>query len=429
MGRYSSRTKQLLAALLYFLLLFSSVFSGAAISFAEENDFGTEQESISPSALPNGAVLLGDASRDDAISAHDAASMLRHMAGATVLTDEVALLCADVNRDGQITAADAAALLRWLAGLENPSGLGQPHYYVLYNGNGHTAGLPPPGQLVKVGHAVTLRTNTGELIKAGCAPFTWWSTTGVLLAGGIYAPGLTITPTMSRTLYALWNPPLYLARTVKVKLWVDKSYRDAYPIGTGISGGDWRKQTTDIADRAAYSFYQTFNITMDISAPTAMDSPKADCTHTQVPCQIGPTCGYDCADHNSNADKIYQYVNDRRDSNYGINTLIYFGFACRVGTTRYIYGLGNYPWNGPATTIAMCQTSSHWERIRTVQHEWSHTYGAYHTKEDPAETPCTSTCIMDTDLWGWYDEPRLAPDVWCSRCKVAMAPYLGAHSP
>ena len=349
----------------------------------------------------------------------DAACILRHAAGFTN-TDEVALLCADMNGDARVDVVDASALLRWLVGLLDPPGINEAHYYILYNGNGHTGGSPPPGQLVKVGQEVTLRMNTGEMTKAGSAPFLGWNT-NAQGSGTNYTPGFPIIPTSSLKLYALWGTPTYPARTVKVKLWVDKTYRDCY--------SNWASEAATIANLARYPFYQTFNLNMIVSAPDAMTTDKWLCQNgPQAPCDISlPTCGTDCNTHHSSTERLLQYVLDNGDSNYGMNTLFYYGIAsCHLGIhTKQSGGSADKPGNhefGPSTV--QCYTIAfEYNAVRRVQHEWSHNYGADHS--GIGGTYCTSDCINNG---GWDDKNYPVPDVWCSRCKAAMAPYLDYYN-
>lgn len=49
-------------------------------------------------------------------------------------------------------------------------------YSITYNGNGHTSGSVPPFQMVEVGQSIALRTNTGNLLKAGSCELLGWST-------------------------------------------------------------------------------------------------------------------------------------------------------------------------------------------------------------------------------------------------------------
>ncbi len=62
-------------------------------------------------------VLLGDADGDHAVTAADAALILRYLVKLDALS-EFQRSCADVNGDGVIDATDASKLLRRLVGLE-----------------------------------------------------------------------------------------------------------------------------------------------------------------------------------------------------------------------------------------------------------------------------------------------------------------------
>ena len=263
--------------------------------------------------------------------------------------------------------------------------------------------------------------NTGEMTKAGSATLLGWRTTPFII-GTYYTPGQTITPSTSHTMYAAWSIPVYQAYIVDVKLWVDKTYRDKYP--------DWASQAAAVAEVAKYPFYQTYNITMNFSPPTAMTTGKHLCPYAPWTCnKNNPECGELCANHHTNGYNILQYVKDNKDLNFGMNTLFMYGTVSCVKQAHEnnANGVAQYPWDGGAS-IAESREINAWPYIRIVQHEWSHNFGAFHTLEDPAETPCTSMCVMDQKN-GWHGERRSVPDVWCDRCKVLMAPYLGAHSP
>lgn len=80
-------------------------------------------------------------------------------------------------------------------------------YTISYNGNGNTGGSAPASQWVYAGQSIALRTNTGNLTKAGCTLLGW--NTNSAGTGTSYSLGQTITPSSSQTLYARWSTPAY----------------------------------------------------------------------------------------------------------------------------------------------------------------------------------------------------------------------------
>ncbi|MFA5676192.1 MAG: DNRLRE domain-containing protein [Christensenellales bacterium] len=284
---------------------------------------------------------------------------------------------------------------------------------ITYNGNGNTGGSAPANQSVTAGQSIALRTNTGNLTKAGACPLLGWNTNSAG-TGTNYSLGQTITPTTNLTLYAKWGSPIYSYHIVFMKLWVDKTYTDYY--------SDWFLQADDIATKASYPFYQTYNLNIIISAPTQMVTPKSQCINTPNKCTIA-SCGSDCNNHHTNASKLLAYVSNNGSSSLGLNTLFYYGeTSCYNGNHEEgVGGLAYLPWSsipGHQASMVQCYSSSNWPTIRRVQHEWSHNYGARHSGDGGT---CTSNCINNG---GWDNILYEVPDVWCSRCKNAMAPYL-----
>jgi len=74
---------------------------------------------------------------------------------------------------------------------------------VTYNGNGNTSGsVPTDGTSYSSGSTVTVKGNTGNLVKTDCI-FSGWNTAADG-SGTFYAPGNTFSISGSTTLYAIW---------------------------------------------------------------------------------------------------------------------------------------------------------------------------------------------------------------------------------
>lgn len=68
------------------------------------------------STTPTPTYKLGDVNSDNSINMSDAAAVLNHFTGDSVITDATALLAADVNKDESINMSDAAAILNHFTG-------------------------------------------------------------------------------------------------------------------------------------------------------------------------------------------------------------------------------------------------------------------------------------------------------------------------
>ena len=90
--------------------------SGSAISFVDEGAVVSLFAHTQDGSILFDALLYGDANNDGAVTAADAAAILRAIVGLSVLSPRGAL-AADVDGDGLVTAADAAAILRFVVGL------------------------------------------------------------------------------------------------------------------------------------------------------------------------------------------------------------------------------------------------------------------------------------------------------------------------
>lgn len=288
-------------------------------------------------------------------------------------------------------------------------------YTISYYGNGNTYGTTPDTQYVSVGQSIALRTNTGGMGKAGSCVLLGWNTNSSG-TGTTYSLGQSITPTGNMSLYAKWSAPLYISRVKKMRLWVDKTYTDYY--------SNWISYAYQIASKASYPFYQTYNITYQKSSPTEMITQKSLCPNAPNRCTIS-SCGSNCNYHHTNANNLLAYVSDNGDNTYGLNTLFYYGeTSCRGTHDNGVGGLAYYPGDQPnlQASIIQCFDGSDWGSVRRAQHEWSHNYYAIHNGEDG--TYCTSPCIMNS---GWDNTYYDVADVWCSRCKAAMGSYLGNY--
>jgi uncharacterized protein (TIGR02145 family)/uncharacterized repeat protein (TIGR02543 family) len=80
----------------------------------------------------------------------------------------------------------------------------QSTFTVTYNGNAHTAGAEPvdPGKY-EIGTTITVKDNTGNMVKAGCTFAGWNSVPDG--SGSAYAAGSTFTIQYDVTLYARWT--------------------------------------------------------------------------------------------------------------------------------------------------------------------------------------------------------------------------------
>lgn len=280
-------------------------------------------------------------------------------------------------------------------------------YTITYNGNGNTGGSIPESQSVASGSSVTLRTNTGGLIKAGSCTLLGWCTNST--GTGIhYSLGQTIVPSSNLTLYARWSSPTYSFNSVSMKVWVDKTYTTYY-------SSNWSAQASSLATEGAYPFYQTFNLSISRSSPAEMTTTKSQCPNSPNKCTIA-SCGSNCDNHHTNALRILQYVANNGSSNYGLNTLLFYGGTSCYGS--HDSGVGGLAYPLGQQSIIQCFGSSDWGSVRRIQHEWSHNYGARHTEDGGI---CTSACINNG---GWDNAHYKVADVWCSRCKADMEPNL-----
>ena len=284
-------------------------------------------------------------------------------------------------------------------------------YTITYNGNGHTGGSVPPPQTVEAGQSITLRTNTGNLIKAGSCTLLGWSTNSAG-TGTNFSLGQTITPPSNITLYARWGSPIYSQKTVSMKVWVDKTYVDYY-------SNNWSSHASSIATKSAYPFYQTFNLEINNSLPAQMTTAKSNCPNSPQKCTLDK-CGTDCNNHHTNANNMLTFVKNNGNSNYGHNTLFYYGGTSCYG--NHDTGVGGLAYCPGRQSIIQCFQHTDWGTIRRVQHEWSHNYGAQHSGD--GGTNCTSACINNG---GWDSTLSQVADVWCSRCKNAIQPNLGKY--
>jgi hypothetical protein len=90
--------------------------------------------------------------------------------------------------------------------------------YLIYDGNGNTAGIPPDDVGVyQSGAKVTVQGNTGDLAKAGYT-FAGWNT-ATDGSGMSYLPDATFTITGSTTFYAIWIVPPAFIPSSPVSWW------------------------------------------------------------------------------------------------------------------------------------------------------------------------------------------------------------------
>jgi len=79
---------------------------------------------------------------------------------------------------------------------------------ITYNGNGNSSGSVPASQSDYSGTVITLQTNTGNLTKTGYT-FGGWNTKADG-SGLAYTAGASYTINSNMTLYAQWNPNIYI---------------------------------------------------------------------------------------------------------------------------------------------------------------------------------------------------------------------------
>ena len=132
--------------------------------------------------------------------------------------------------------------------LQNPVAPGidddPPRYSVQYSGNGHTSGSPPATEYYLQGATVTVKGNSGNLVRESYL-FSGWNTTSD--GTGIYrAPGSTfLMGTQDVKLYAVWESegPVFQSRFVALtdtgNAWVsyDGSAWEG-PYSTGLAVGN-----------------------------------------------------------------------------------------------------------------------------------------------------------------------------------------------
>ena len=56
--------------------------------------------------------VLGDVNQNGKVEKADAAAVLRHVSGISLISDEAELLLADVNRDGNVDVRDAVEIIK-----------------------------------------------------------------------------------------------------------------------------------------------------------------------------------------------------------------------------------------------------------------------------------------------------------------------------
>ena len=270
---------------------------------------------------------------------------------------------------------------------------------ISYNGNGSTGGSVPTSHSAAYGSNITVKGNTGNLLKPNYQLIRW--NTNASGTGATCAFNETFPLTGNMTLYAQWAR----SRTTNMKLWVDKTYADAYTT--------WSTQASEIAARAAMPFNGTYAITINISAPTLIDSGKSSCPNAPNACTV-QTCGPSCASHHTNSFALLNYVSNNKDNNYAFNTMLYYGTTSCSSSDHS--GAGGRAYCPGRESIVQCYDYTNWLTIRRVQHEWSHNLGAQHSGE--GGTYCTSDCINN----GGMDKfSQHVPNIWCRRCENAMA--------
>ena len=250
-------------------------------------------------------------------------------------------------------------------------------------------------------------------------------------------PGVTIATPGELRLYAHWRPRSWTnTQSVNLRLYHDVWF-DTNVYGTNAA--NYRQTLHSITTRAALSFQRTFGIVINVPAAnniTSRRSPKNDCTYPEggdwrfrciyPPCngvrqQVPPFARIRA---HSDGSYMLNHVLPQPSSNRGVglHTMFFAGQVCGTfaGDVSVAIGLARYVGSNVTIASSSGRTGTtnqiEWLSVRTVQHEWSHSYGAYDSATNPGG-PCLSYCIM---VANWLNVTQAVYNVWCERCRQTI---------
>jgi len=225
----------------------------------------------------------------------------------------------------------------------------------------------------------------------------WWTTPRT---GGLPITSATIVPTQDMRIYARWD-------FINVR---------SYLYGRNPANFS---RYSNYARGAAHSFMATFGIDISVAMTVQVNPPR------RAFCPLHATDNpyrYCCPDTFFRLRDFYE-VNDLRDyllsrriSTTGLHTLFVEGYMYNEGCDSQILGMASSadPNNTlvSSSTLPVMGFPNPSIPMRTLQHEWSHSYGIFF---EPANTsPCLEPCIM---MGAWSNDSSSRGDVWCTRCR------------